>query len=113
MLTEAEGCAVLKRAFVARGYAIAENVAFDEEGVRCHWDGWDAAARVGYEYLTREAGDEREFPPEALAALEARMERGELYVLLVDESAISTEADLVWAAEGFLAQVSRRKEQSP
>ncbi len=44
-----------------------------------------ASARVGYEYITREAGDDRQFDPATLDRFEQRMERGELFVLLIDE----------------------------
>ncbi len=47
-MQEREACALLKARFEAAGLHIAENVMFDEAGVRFDMDGFDAAARVGY-----------------------------------------------------------------
>ena len=105
MLSEAEGCSVLKVAFAAAGYAIAENVCFEEQGVTVLLDGWDASRRVGYEYITREAGDDREFTPAVVAALEARIGRGELALFLIDERDIADRELLRLAAAEFLERV--------
>ena len=56
-LSETEGCDLLARLFRARGYAIQRNVLFREYGVEFHIDGWDAKARVGFEFLTSEDDD--------------------------------------------------------
>lgn len=108
MLSEAQGCAVLRRAFEARGFTVAENVPFHEGGVRFEIDGWDAERRVGYEYLTREVGDHQELRPEMVMELARRMEAGELFILLVDEADVGSEADLRWAAGAFLDRVASR-----
>ena len=107
-LTEAEGCALLKVRFSEAGYAIQEHVAFEEEGVEVVLDGYDPAARVGYEYLTTEAGDREEFTPEVVAALEARMREGELFLFLIDELDVDARG-LSLAAERFLLAVERLK----
>jgi hypothetical protein len=109
MLSESEGCAVLHRVFAARGYTIAENVPFDEGGVRFTADGWDAGARVGYEYLTRLAGDHAELAPGVLAELGRRIAVGELFFFVVDEVAVASEEELAAAANGFLDEVARRQ----
>lgn len=108
MLTEREGCEVLARCFRGAGLDIVENFLFDEDGVKVSFDGWDAARRVGYEFVTTEAGDRAEFTPQVVAKLEGRMLRGELYVFLIDEKEIMTEANLTEAAESFLALVRAR-----
>lgn len=108
-MTEAQGRALLKGLFTAAGYAIAEDFHFDEGGVVVDLDGWDAGARVGYEYITREAGDHLQFDERTLGEFEARMERGELHVLLVDETEAITEAALEGAGRGFLAELGARK----
>ncbi len=105
-MTEAEGAGRLKELFEAAGYRIAERCTFDEEGVFAELDGWDPAARVGYEYITSEAGDRIEFTATAIAALEARMTRGELYVLLIDEHDVDGDAALSAAAGEFLRRVA-------
>jgi hypothetical protein len=105
MLTEKQGCDVLARVFRAAGFHIEENVPFAEDGVAVSLDGWDAKHRVGYEFVTNEAGDRAEFTPHVIANLEQRMLRGELYVLLIDEKDIMTEGALTEAAESFLALV--------
>ena len=52
IVTEAEGTALLLARFTEAGYSIAENFHFHEGDIEVDLDGWDAAARVGYEYLT-------------------------------------------------------------
>ena len=107
-MTEAEGCAVLREAFTKAGFAITERFAFHEGGVALELDGWDEARRVGYEYITDEAGDRSEFTPANVTALEARMERGELYVLLVDEHDAEDAGELRAAAQAFLGALRER-----
>jgi hypothetical protein len=109
MLTEREGCKVLARCFRGAGLDIIENFPFDEEGVKVSFDGWDAARRVGYEFVTTEAGDRAEFTPQVVASLEKRMMRGELYVFLIDEKESMTEENLTEAAEAFLSMFKARK----
>jgi hypothetical protein len=104
-VTEDEGKSLLRARFVEAGYAIAIDVPFREDGVDVNLDGWDAHARVGFEYITDEAGDAREFTPEAIARLEARTMRGELAILLIDERDAVDAASLDEAARGFLAHL--------
>jgi len=108
-VTEAEGCALLHARFTEAGYSIVADFHFQEGEIAVDLDGWDAAARVGYEYITREAGDDRQFDPATLERLEKRMEAGELFVLLVDEQDAVTEAALDAAARGFLAELGARR----
>lgn len=105
-LTEAEGSALLKVRFEQAGYAIEAPFAFSEEGVDVELDGFDPDRRVGYEFITTEAGDRASFTPEVVAKLEARMEKGELYLLLVDEADVDADA-LGDAAARFLETVAR------
>ena len=107
-MTEAEGCALLLARFTEAGYAVASNFHFHEDHIEVDLDGWDAAARVGFEYNTQEAGDARQFDPKTLARFEARMEKGELYVLLIDEHEAVTGEALEGAARAFLAEVAKR-----
>ena len=59
--------------------------------------------------MTAEAGDFAQFDAATLARFEARMAKGELFVLLVDEhDAVKAEA-LDAAATGFLAEVAQRR----
>ncbi len=108
MLSEAEGCAVLKRAFAGRGYSIQENVPFREGRLDFTADGWDPVARVGYEYLTHLAGDHAELTAIARAELGRRIAAGDLYIFVVDETAATSAEDLAAAAEAFLDEVARR-----
>lgn len=109
MLAEDEGCEVLREVFTRRGYTVAREVAFAEGDLRFTIDGWDAAARVGYEYLTRASGDHDDLTPAELAALGERIERGELYVFVIDEASVADADALRWAAERFLDEVARRR----
>jgi hypothetical protein len=108
-VTEAEGCALLLAKFTEAGYAIAPDFHFHEGDIEVDLDGWDAKARVGYEYITREAGDDEQFDDTTLGRFEARMEKGELFVLLVDEREAITKDALDAAATGFLAELAKRR----
>jgi hypothetical protein len=106
-LGEEQGCAILEEAFRRRGFDCARNVPFDEAGVSCELDGWDAAHRVGFEYLVRSEGDHDDLTPQELDKLAARMERDELAVLVVDAQA---DAEVLrFAADRFLDEVLRRR----
>ena len=102
-MTEAEGTALLLTRFTEAGYTIVPNFHFHEGDIDVDLDGWDAAARIGYEYITVEADDARQFDPPTLARFEARMMKGELFVLLIDEHDAVTADSLDAAARGFLA----------
>lgn len=108
-MTEAEGKTLLQARFTEAGYAIATDFHFHEGDIVVDLDGWDEKARVGYEYITREAGDDRQFDEATLARFEARMEKGELAVLLIDERDAVTEDALNEAARGFLGELSERR----
>ena len=108
-MTESDGCAILFARFTEAGYAITRNFHFREGDIEVDLDGWDAAARVGFEYLTAEAGDHHQFDPPTLGRFEARMEKHELFVLLVDELDAVTEAELDGAARAFLVEIASRR----
>lgn len=109
MVTEAEGTALLLARFTEAGFRIAPNFHFHEGDIEVDLDGWDGDARVGYEYLTKEAGDDKQFDAATLARFEARIEKGELHVLIIDESEAVTADALDAAARGFLAEVVARR----
>jgi hypothetical protein len=112
VIDERTGVAVLRSCFERQGLSIREGVplslAPELPHRTIHLDGYDEAARVGFEYLTTEAGDREEVTAEVIAELEARMERGELYVLLIDEREVTSTALLERAAEHFLAVLRAR-----
>lgn len=108
-LDEMAGRAVLRERFVNAGYAIVEDFPFAEGAVRFSADGFDPQARVGYEYITTAAGDRKELTPEMLAELEARLGRGELFILLIDERDVSGPEVLQRAADRFLSEVRSRR----
>lgn len=105
-MTESEACALLKARFEKAGYAIAENVAFDEDGIQFDIDGFDAGKRVGYEYITDEAGDTWDVDGDVIAALDARRAAGELFVLVVAEASAPDAKALSRAADEFLATLA-------
>lgn len=109
MLSEAEGCDILHAVFRARGYQTLANVAFAEDGVDFDADGWDPEARVGFEYMSSETDDHDDLGPDELARLAERMDRGELFFFIIDESEVPDAATLRWAAERFLDEVARRR----
>lgn len=109
VISERDGCQALARVFEQRGYALARNIPLELGEHRFTADGWDAAARVGFEYLTHEAGDHLDLPPAVLARLRELIAAGELYLLLIDQHEADTLDDLSWAAHRFLDEVERRK----
>ena len=99
---------MLKRRFTAAGLAIQEHYDLREGAVTFHVDGFDPQRRIGYEYITTAAGDREEITPELVAALEERMGRGELFILLVDEAESPGEETLIRAADHFLMVLRMR-----
>lgn len=106
-MTEREACALLKARFEEAGYQIAENQPFDEDGVTFEIDGFDATARVGYEYITEEAGDSWDVDGAVIATLEARRKQGTLHVLVIDEATAPDPAALESAARAFLLELPK------
>jgi hypothetical protein len=102
---ERSACAQLKRRFEAAGFHIKENQRFDEDGVWFEIDGFDAARRVGYEYLTKEAGDGWDVDGNVIAYLAERHDRGELHVLVVDETDAPDAASLDRAIDAFFGDL--------
>jgi hypothetical protein len=107
-LSEAAGCALLARLFRARGYAIRRNVRFDEPGVSFDIDGWDASARVGFEFLSSEKEDHDDLSLREFERLKDAERRGELFVFVVDEAEPLSAAALRASADAFLDEVAAR-----
>jgi hypothetical protein len=105
VVEERLACAQLKRRFEAAGFHIEENQLFEEDGVRFEIDGFDAQRRVGYEYVTKEAGDGWDVDDDVIEALAERGKRGELHVLVVDEVDAPDAASLDAAIDAFLKTV--------
>lgn len=110
---ERAACAHLKRRFEAAGFRIKENQTFDEQGVWFEMDGFDAERRVGYEYVTEEAGDGWDVDGDVIAALAERRRRGEIHVLIIDEEDVPDAASLDHAIDEFLAGLPPRAAQAP
>ncbi len=99
----------MRALFEERGLVIAEDVPIEEGCAHVTLDGWDSSKRVGYEYITREAGDDLEFTAKAIAELEEKMQKGELYVFLADETHEVDRKALEAAAHAFLDELVSRK----
>jgi hypothetical protein len=108
-MTEKDACALLKARFEKAGYDIEENVAFDEDGIAFEIDGFDADKRVGYEYVTDEAGDSWDVGSDVISALEAKHLAGDLFILVVSEAEAPDAAALGRAADLFLGQLEKPK----
>ena len=108
-MTEHDACALLKARFEAAGYTIAENQPFDEDGIHFEIDGFDADARVGYEYVTDEAGDTWDVDDGVVAALATKLREGTLAVLVIGENDAPDAASLARAADTFLASLEKPK----
>lgn len=107
-MNEREGREVLEACFTRAGLTITRDFPFREEGVAVTLDGWDEQRRIGFEFITTEAGDRAEFTPEVIEALEGRMMAEELFVFLVDERTIDKPQLLEYAADSFLALLRDR-----
>ncbi len=107
-MDEREGSRLLTEEFVRAGYDVQADVAMTVGSATIHLDGWDANKRVGFEFVTDEAGDRAEFDATVLNELEAMIGRGECHVLLVDEHEGLAEPELRRVAQRFLAEVAKR-----
>jgi hypothetical protein len=105
-LSETKACDLLARLFRSRGYTIARNIPFREYGVSFHIDGWDAKARVGFEFLTSEDEDHDDLSLEEYKTLMAAQQRGELSLFVVDEVEPLSPADLIEMTEEFLDEMA-------
>jgi hypothetical protein len=105
-LSETEGCDLLTRLFRSRGYSITRNLPFREYGVDFHIDGWDAKARVGFEFLTSEDEDHDDLSLAEYKVLSDAQQRGELALFIIDEVEPLSAADLTSQAEEFLDEVA-------
>jgi hypothetical protein len=112
-MEERKAAAFLKQRFEAAGFTITENVSLDENGLRFEVDGFDAQRRVGYEYVTSEAGDSWDVDGDVIAELAKRRQRGELSILVVTEDDAPDEASLGRAADAFLAEQKPGKAKPP
>ncbi|HEV7557014.1 MAG TPA: hypothetical protein VGO00_16220 [Kofleriaceae bacterium] len=108
-MEERKACLLLKARFERAGFHIEENRAFDEGGVQFEIDGFDPERRVGYEYITEEAGDGWDVDGAVVAALDARRKAGELHVLVVDERDAPDDASLNEAIDAFLDGLPKPK----
>jgi len=105
-LSETEGCDLLTRLFRSRGYSISRNLLFREYGVEFHIDGWDAKARVGFEFLTSEDEDHDDLSLEEYQTLSDAQLRGELALFIIDEVEPLSAVDLEDSATEFLDEVA-------
>jgi len=108
-MDERKACSLLKARFEQGGFHIEENRAFDEAGVQFEIDGYDPERRVGYEYITEEAGDGWDVDGAVIAALDAKRKAGELHVLVVDERDAPDDASLSEAIDAFLEGLPKPK----
>jgi hypothetical protein len=109
MLREDQGCQILAGVFAARGYPVERDVPFSEGTVSFEIDGFNAQHRVGFEFRTDESGDKEDLSDDELLELARRMEAGELFIFVIDDISVDSEADLAQYAHGFLDEVERRR----
>jgi hypothetical protein len=115
ILSETRACDLLTRLFKARGYTIVRNIMFREYGVLFHIDGWDATARVGFEFLTSEDDDHDDLSLKEYQTLTTAQQRGDLSLFIIDEVEPVSAADLLATANEFLDEVAdaRKARQRP
>lgn len=105
-LSETKACDLLARLFRARGYSIERNIPFAEYGVVFHIDGWDAKARVGFEFLSSEDEDHDDLTLQEYQTLMAAQQRGEISLFVIDEVEPLSGDELRQAAEEFLDEIT-------
>jgi hypothetical protein len=92
--------------FTERGFNIIREFPFREGAVAFEVDGWDPEARIGFEYLTREAGDHDDLTRIEFEKLTEAMRRGELHIFVIDEGEIENEEELAAAGHAFIDEVT-------
>ncbi len=107
-MDERAGRAVLRARFEAAGLGIVEDHRLEVDGHVLVADGYDPARGIGYEYLTREAGDHDELAAPVVAALEAHARAGDLVLLLIDETDVGGPDELGAIADRFLGELRAR-----
>lgn len=105
-ISETRACDLLAQVFKARGYAIKRNLDFHEYGVSFHIDGWDAKARVGFEFLSSEDDDHDDLSLKEYQTLMDAQQRGELALFIIDEVEPLSAVDLLAEADDFLDEVA-------
>jgi hypothetical protein len=105
-ISETRACDLLAQVFKARGYAIKRNLDFHEYGVSFHIDGWDAKARVGFEFLSSEDDDHDDLSLKEYQTLMDAQQRGELSLFIIDEVEPLSSVDLLAEADDFLDEVA-------
>lgn len=98
MLSEADGRIVLREAFESKGYHIEENYLLSLNGIEIELDGYDSAAKVGYEYLTSEDGLESD-------ALQLLLSCREYKIFLMDEHHVPNAWVLAQAVLDFFREL--------
>jgi len=107
-VNEREGSALLRNIFEGAGCTIAEGVKKRFDAGEVTLDGWDEARRIGFEFITTEAGDRAEFTVPVLEEIERRMRAGEFFLFLIDEETTTEAAILERAARRFLDTLKKR-----
>ena len=108
LVREREGAEQLRELFDRAGCAIQMNVPLRLDAGTVTLDGWDPAKKIGFEFITTEAGDRAEFTASVIAEIETRMDRGELYLFLLDEALVPRPESLERAANRFLDTLRSR-----
>lgn len=104
MLSERDGRIVLREAFEAQGYRVAEDYPLQLAGLETTvlLDGYDADQRVGYEYLTGEDGLEPD-------QLEILLQQEQCTLFLIDESRVPDSETLLAAVFDFFRQLEHAR----
>lgn len=106
MIDEESGRRILRRAFSDAGYQIEEDYPLQIAGTVILIDGYDSVRRVGYEYVTTEAGDRRNIDERVLTELNRMNRQRLLHILLLDERFIESEEELAYACDAYLEELS-------
>ena len=101
MLDEATGRLILKEAFEAQGYQITEDYPLQVGAETVSMDGYDPAARVGYEYSTGQDGLD-------YALIDGLIEQNQCRLFVIDEDLTAEAQDILNAVFEFFREFESR-----
>jgi hypothetical protein len=108
-IPEERAIQLLTRWFNQAGYNIANHVRVCFGKVEATLDGWDAAALVGFEYLSDEHNDHADLTLEEYQHLIEAHNNQKYHVLVIDEVEALTQEELKQHAKEFLESLNKLK----
>lgn len=107
-LSESRARQILNARFAAAGYALVADTTFQEGSFIVTLDGYDAARKVGYAYVSHSDADVvTDFDEASELAIEQLATDGKAWILLVHDSDVPSEDVLERRVDAFFKQLTR------